>query len=119
MFSAPTFGDRHFVVVEHYQQIGFDIASVVHRFKRHSRGYRPVADHADRAALLIFFGSGDGYPDAGGDGGRRVADAQDVILAFSAPREGVQTAFLADSADPIAASGQNFMWVSTVADVPD
>ena len=48
-----------------------------------------------------------------------MADAQDVILAFSAPREGVQPAFLADGADPIAASGQNFMRVSLVADVPD
>ncbi len=48
-----------------------------------------------------------------------MADAQDVILTFSAPREGMQAAFLANSADFVTATGQNFMRVGLVANVSD
>lgn len=48
-------GDRHFIVIQHHQQVGFDIPGVVHRFKRHPGGDRPVANHAHRAPLFILF----------------------------------------------------------------
>ena len=112
-------GDRHFIVIQHHQQVGFDIPGVVHRLKRHAGGNRPVANHAHRAPLFILFRGGDSHPDASGNGGGGVTDAQHVVLAFTAPREGVQAAFLANGADFVAAAGQNFMRVGLVTDVPD
>ena len=72
---ADVLGDRHFVIVEHYQQVGFDITSVVHGLKGHPGGDRPVANHADGAALFILFFGGNGNTNARRNGGGRVADA--------------------------------------------
>ncbi len=48
-----------------------------------------------------------------------MTDAQHVILAFTAPREGMQAAFLTNGTDFVPATGQNFMRVGLMADVPD
>ncbi len=48
-----------------------------------------------------------------------MADAQHVVLAFAAPRERMQAAFLPNGADFVATAGQNFVRVGLVADVPD
>lgn len=48
-----------------------------------------------------------------------MADAQHVVFALTAPWERMQAAFLANGADFIAASGEDFVWVSLMAYVPD
>ena len=116
---ADVLGNRHFIVIQHHQQVGFDIPGVVHRLKRHAGGDRPVANDAHRAPLLILFRGGDSHPDTRGNGSGGVTDAQHVILAFTAPREGMQAAFLTNGADFVPATGQNFMRVGLMADVPD
>ena len=59
---ADVLGDRHFVIVEDNQHVRLDIARVVHGFKSHPGGDRPVANHADGAALLILFSAATAIP---------------------------------------------------------
>ncbi len=66
---ADIFGDRHFVVVQHHQQIGFDIARMVHRLKRHTCGNGTVANDADRTPLFVFFRRGNRHSDTRRNGG--------------------------------------------------
>ena len=116
---ADVFRDRHLVVVQHHQHIGFDIARVVHCFKRHTRSNGAIANHADGTTLLVLFACGNRNTNAGGNRRRGVADAQHVILALAAPWERMQATFLTDGANFIAATGQNFVWIGLVTDVPD
>ncbi len=48
-----------------------------------------------------------------------MANVQHVIFTFVTPRERMQTAFFADGADAIAAAGQNLVWISLMAHIPD
>ncbi|MOA04710.1 hypothetical protein D3C78_1242800 [compost metagenome] len=47
-----------------------------------------------------------------------MTDRQDVVFTFCPPRERVQAIFLADGGDFVATTGQNFMRVRLVANVP-
>jgi len=48
-----------------------------------------------------------------------VANAEGVVFTFAALRESTQATVLAVGVKPVAASGQNFVTVSLVADVPN
>lgn len=115
---ADVFGDRHLIVVQHHQHIRVDVAGVVHRFERHTGGDGAIADHTHRAAAFAFTLRCHRHAETGADRGRRVADRQHVVFAFGAPREGMQAVLLPNGGDPVAAAGQNFVRVGTVADVP-
>ena len=116
---ADVLGNRHFVVVQHHQHIRLDITCVVHRFKRHPGGNGAIANHADGTTLFVLSACRDRDANTGGNGGGRVADAQHVVFALTAPWERMQAAFLADGANLVATAGQNFVRVGLMADVPD
>lgn len=116
---ADVFRNRHFIVVQNDQHVGPDIACVIHCFKRHTGGDGAVANHTDGAAIFAFFLRRHGNADTGADGGGGMPNAQHIVFAFSAPRERVQTAFLANGADFVATTGKDFMWISPVSNIPD
>ncbi|MNC56758.1 hypothetical protein D3C75_1063770 [compost metagenome] len=55
------FGDRHFVVVQHYQHIRGDITRMIHGFERHACGDGTVANYADGAAVFALTRGGHGH----------------------------------------------------------
>src|SRR5690606_22639827 len=118
---ADRFADRHPVVVEDDQDVGFRIhaAGVVERLVGHARGHRAVTDHRHHLALVAGIRVGDGHAQRRRDRGRGVADAEGVVLAFLALGERRHAAALLDAADAVAAPGQDLVRVGLVADVPD
>ncbi len=111
-------GDGHLVVVEHHQHVLVNIAGVIERLERHAGGDGAIADHRHHLAPQPFALGRHGHAERRTDGGAGVTDGEHVILALAAPGEGVQTVFLADALHPIAATGQDLVGISLVADVP-
>ncbi len=69
---------------------------------------------------FAFFLRRHGNADTGADGGGVNAQRlKHIVLAFSAPRERMVTAFLANGADFAATTGKDFMWISPVSNIPD
>ena len=62
---------------------------------------------------------GDRHAERGRDRGRRMADAERVVLAFLALRERREAVLLLDRGDAVAAAGQDLVRIALVADVPD
>ncbi len=116
---ADVVRDRHVVVVEDHQHVGVDFRGVVECLEGHAGGQRTVADHGHRLTLLALQAGGDGHAQGGADGGAGVADAEGVVLALCAAREGRQAVLLAQGAHQLAALGEDLVRIGLVADVPD
>ncbi len=97
--------DRHVVVVEHHQHVGADFRGVVERLEGHAGGERAVADHRDGLALLAFQTGGDRHAQGGADRGAGMADAEGVVFALRAAREGGQAFLLAQRSHALTAAG--------------
>ena len=111
--------DRHFVVVEYHQEIGVGhIAGAVERFKGLAGGHRAVADNGNAAGAAAGQAVGYRHAQRGADGCGRMADAEVVVLAFAALGKTGQPAKLAHGVHAVAPSGQDFVRVALVADVP-
>ena len=67
--TADVLGDRHLVVVEDHQQVGFGLhaAGMVERFERHAGRHRAVADHRHHLAVVALLRQRDGHAQRGGD----------------------------------------------------
>src|SRR5690606_10928886 len=82
-------------------------------------GHCPVADHRYGAPVQPLQSGCDGHAETGTDGGAGVADAEGVIGAFAAPREGGQAVLLPQSGHLFAAAGEDLVWIGLMADIPD
>ena len=118
---ADVLADRHLVVVQNHQQIGFGIhaAGVVQRFVGHAGGHRAVADHRHHPSVAAAAGGGDRHAQRCRNRGRGVADAEGVVFAFLALRERRHPVLLLHRMDGVAATGEDLVRVGLVADVPD
>ncbi|CAH0184192.1 hypothetical protein SRABI106_01168 [Rahnella aquatilis] len=67
---ADVFGNRHLIVVEDNQHVRFDVACVVHRFKRHTCGDRAIANYTNGTTTFTFTFSSHRHAEACADGGR-------------------------------------------------
>ncbi len=116
--ATDILGDRHVVVVEDHQHVGVDVGGVVERLEGHAGGQGAVADHRYALALLAFQTGGNGHAQRRTDAGAGVADAEGVVLALAAPREGGQAVLLAQGAHALTTAGEDLVWVGLVADIP-
>ena len=113
-------GDGHFVVVEDDEQVGVvGGAGVVEGFKSHSAGHGAVADDGGDFAVFALEFCGLGHSKGGGDGGAGVAGAKAVAGAFGAGEEAGDSPPLADGLELVAPSGEDFVRVGLVSDIPD
>lgn len=83
---------------------------MVHRLKRHPGGDSPIADDANGAPLFAFFSAAIATP-IPAEIEVEEWPTLSTSFAFAAPRERMQPAFLADSADFVAAASENFVRV--------
>ena len=116
---ADVLRDRHVVVVQDDEQVDVEAAGVVQRFPGEARAHRAVADHRDHAPVAAGEAVRDRHAERGADRGARMADAEAVVDALGARREGREAAALLDAAEPPPAAGQHLVRIGLVADVPD
>ena len=94
-------------------------AGVIQRLEGHAGGHRAVADDGHGAPRLAEAAGGDRHAEGRADRGAGVADAEGVVLAFRAGREGREAARLLDRVQAVAPPGQHLVRIGLVADVPD
>ena len=85
--AAEILGDRHFIVVEHDDEVASLLGSVVQAFERHTGTERAVADHGDDVVGLAAGVTRLRQAAGKGDGGAGVAEHELVMLAFLRIRE--------------------------------
>ena len=110
--------DRHVVVVEHDQQVGLQRAGVVERLEGLPGGDRAVADHRDHAPRDALLLRADRHAERGADRGARVADAEGVVGAFAARREGREAVLLLDRREPVTPAREHLVRIGLMADIP-
>ena len=111
--------NRHFVVVQHHQQVHFHVAGVVQRFKCLPRRHRPVADNGHAARIAAGEPVGHRHAQRRADGGGRMPHAEIVVFAFAAFWETGQPAKLADGVHAVFAPRQDFVRITLVPHVPN
>ena len=76
--------DRHVVVVEHHDQLGFrQVAGMVDRLQGHATGEGAIADHRYALEILAAAIPGQGHPQGSRDGGAGMAGAEMVKAALT------------------------------------
>ena len=80
--AAEILGDRHFVVVEHDDEIAALLGRIVQPLERHAGAQRAVADHRDHIAAAACRVTGFGQSAGQGDGSAGMTKHELVVLAF-------------------------------------
>ena len=112
--------DRHFVVVQHHQQVDLRRRpGVIERLESHPARQRAVADDRDRAPLFAAPLGRDGHAQRGGNRSARVRGAEAIVRAFGAARKARNPALFAHPRERLAASGQRLVGVTLMPDIPD
>ena len=117
--AADIARDRHVVVVEHHQHVGFQVRGMIQRLEGHARSQGAIANHRNCPTVQPLQSRGNGHAERRADRGAGVANAEGVVRAFTAPWEGGQTVLLPQRAHLLAAPGQNLVRVSLMAHIPD
>ena len=94
-------------------------AGVVEGFKSHAAGHGAVADDGGDFAVFALEFCGLGHSKGGGDGGAGMSGAKAVAGAFGAGEESGDSPPLADGLQLVAPSGEDFVGVGLVSDIPD
>ncbi len=110
--------DRHFVVIEHHQQVHVRRPCVIERFERHAGGHRAVADHRYDMALHARELGRHRHAESGADGGARMRSAEGVVLALATARKARQALPHPHPVHLLAPAGQHLVAVGLVAHVP-
>ncbi len=112
-------GDAPLVVIEDHRQALGALGDVVQRFKGDPVGKRGIA--ADGHDVFIGAGlvAGNGHAECGGQRGAGMAGPVTVVLALGTVGEAHRPARLADLVEIGTATGQEFVDVDLVTDIPD
>ena len=116
---ADVGGNRHFVVVEDNQQVHVHIARAVQDFKRLTRRHRTVADNGDTAAVAAQEFVCRRHAQRRADGGRGMTHAESVVFGFAALGETRQAAVAAHDVHLVFATGEDFVRIALMTDVPN
>ena len=111
--------DRHVVVVQDHQQVAVGRLGVVQGLERKARRHRTIADDGHHPARVIHAPRCHCHAKRSADRGRRMRDAEGVVLALVAAREAGDAAAHAQPVHALAAAGQYLVRIGLVAHVPD
>ena len=116
--SAHIGGNGHLVVIDDYDHFGLGGAGIVQRFKSHSAGQRPVANH--RNHLIVFFVHVTGFCNTQcyRNGIAAVAGVIHVRRTFRSFRETAEAAVLAQRIKLPGTAGQDLVNIGLVSHVP-
>ena len=110
--------NRHLVVIQNDQHIRAFMARMSQRLESHATSDRAVSNDGNDLAVDALFLCRQGHTHRRGDAGRGVAHAEGVEGALGAlgkPRQAIE---LSHAVHAIAPSGQNFVGVGLVPDIP-
>ena len=110
--------NRHVVVVEDHQQVGVDVAGVVERLERHARSHRAVADDRHGATYQSGALGRHRHAQRGGNRSAGMAGTKGVVRAFFALGKARDTVGFAQARHGRTPSGEDFVRIALVADVP-
>ena len=118
--TADSLVDADAVVVENDEDIGFGDTGVVEGFESLTTGHGAVADDGDMLPLGVALqcGSG-GHAEGSTDGGGAVASAKGVERRLVDAGETAETAIRAYGWEKVATTGDDFVSVGLMADIPD
>jgi hypothetical protein len=111
--------NRHVVVVQNHQHVGFRVAGVIECLERQPGGHRTVADYRHHVTLFGISLRGDRHTQRGADGGAGMAYTERVVLAFRTFGKWRQPALAAYGRQSIAAPCEDLVGIGLVADIPD
>ncbi len=117
---AGAFVNGDAVVVEDDEDIAVGDAGVVQAFEGQAAGHGTVADDGDVLAFGFApeFG-GHGHAEGGGNGGGGMAGRESVVFALERGRKTAQAVQGPDRGETVAPSGQDFVRIGLMADIPD
>ena len=116
---ADVFRDRHIVVVQHDQKVRGKRAGVIQCFECHARGQGAVADDGNDPAILAALRRRDGHTQRRADRGAGVTDAESVVLALAARREGREPGVLFDGVQLLAPACQDLVRIGLMPYIPN
>ena len=112
--------NRHFVVVEHDDQIFVQFPCVVHGFKYDSRGKCPVADDRDAfAAFLIHQIVAGLKPQSGRDAAACMSGHEQIVRTLLGVGVTHESTAFADRAKLLVAARDQFVRIDLMAGIPD
>jgi hypothetical protein len=95
------------------------MAGVVERLERHTPGHRPVAYDRNDPLVTATRVPGTCHTQRARYRVRCVAGVERVVRRLAALRESADTAVLAKRLEPITPPGEELVYVTLVADIPD
>src|SRR6185369_11177956 len=95
------------------------MARLVNRFHCHSTRQGRITDESHDMMILTLPITGDGHAEGRGQGCRSVAGTQSVVLGFISSEESAYPAVLFYGWQQITSTGQNFVRVSLMTNVPN
>ena len=110
--------DGHFVVIENDEHVLFKLAGAIQRFKGKSRGHGAVSDHGHHFLISFFDIAGRRKSEGLRDRGAGMADDERIVRVFPRRRETTEAAGLAQGVHPVLTSGDHFMDVGLMPDIP-
>ena len=118
--TADSLVDADAVVVENDEDVGFGDTGVVESLESLTTGHGAVADDGNMLPLGVALqcGSG-GHAEGSTDGGGAVASAKGVEGRLVDAGETAKTAIRAYGWEKVATTGDDFVGVGLVADIPD
>jgi hypothetical protein len=118
--NRPDVGrNRHFIVVQHHQQIGVrQMTSVVNRFQGHTAGEGTIANDSGHFIVFASMVTGQGHPQSSGDAGRGVPGSKVVKRAFAALKVASHPIFLTQGVELGVTTGDQLVGVSLVPYIP-
>ena len=118
--SSDTVVDSHIVVVEDNQQVVGVGRGIVQPFEGQSSGHCPVADHGYYVAVVFLLQlRGDRHTHGCRNGVGGMSGNESVILTFSRVGETADSFEFPERMKSLPTSGQDFVPVSLMSDVPN
>ena len=111
--------NRHVIVIQNNNQPVFQRAGIIHGLKRHACAHSPVANDGDDVIVIVHEIACYGHAKTGGNRCRTMRCAERVVDAFRPLGEARKPAPFAQGANAVAASGQNFVRIGLMPDIPD
>src|SRR5579884_4310182 len=107
------------IVVQHNNKILFCDTSIIDSFQGHAASQSAITNNSDHLVMLALQVTRGSQAKCSRDRGAGMAGTKDIIWTFIAAQVTRKATKLANSMKLLAATGQKFMHISLMPDVPD
>ena len=111
--------DRFLIIVEYNDQIFLQATRVIDSFQGHTTCQGTITNNGDDFEMFTLQVTCYRQAECCRDGSTGMASSKHVIGAFLAAQVARKTAKLTNGMETIAATGQKFMYIGLVSNIPD